>query len=189
MSKGYSYLFSGTLGSSYLNDPSKEESYSDRGIEIPKRIRKVLSKLKEKGDHIVCSPDAFDMKDVSIMSKETGVEFAKVTIGDKSYLIRGDGRGTYIPDDLLKEIRVNGGTLDFHSHPRGDDLVPSQSDMRMMKVLLKATGQRSSSIVTTNGQIAHFDKDGVISVEAVKNKLDKSYRKALNKLFGGERHD
>ena len=51
MSKGYSGLFSGTLGTTYLNKLLKDSSYSDRGIEIPEEIKKILSKLTKKGDY------------------------------------------------------------------------------------------------------------------------------------------
>ena len=76
MSKGYSGLFSGTLGTSYLNKLLKDSSYSDRGIEIPEEIKKILSKLTKKGDYISASEEELSMLNVSIMSKETGVEFA-----------------------------------------------------------------------------------------------------------------
>lgn len=45
------------------------------------------------------------MKNVSIMSKETGVEFARVSINGETYLIRGDTHGTYIPPDLLSKYK------------------------------------------------------------------------------------
>lgn len=84
MSKGYSGHFNGTLGTTYGNSKLKEESYSDRGIEIPKELKTTLSKLKKKGDYIAINGKRFSMKDVSIMSKETGVEFAKVKVDGKS---------------------------------------------------------------------------------------------------------
>ena len=186
MSKGFSFLFNGTLGSSFLNDPSREESYTDRGIEVPEHIQKALSKLKKKGDILISSPDSFGMMDVSIMSKETGVEFAKVTIGNKSYLIRGDGRGTGIPDSLLDKMKTSGGTLDFHSHPRSDDLVPSRSDMEVMKVLTRTTGQKTSTIVTPNGRTSTFNERGVVELGTVPNTIDKTRKEMLKKLFGGK---
>ena len=98
MSKGYSGLFSGTMGvavnSTYLTGSSDVESYSDRGIDIPEHIKEHLVHLQNKGDYITGSVGAFSMSDVSIMSKETRVEFAHVTIGDTTYLIRGDVKGT-----------------------------------------------------------------------------------------------
>ena len=104
MSKGYSGLFHGTLGTTYMNLSSLEKSYSDRGISLPDNIKNALSKLAKKGNFIKGSPDDFSMKNVGIMSKETGVEFARVTVGGETYLIRGDERGTDIPPLLLSKM-------------------------------------------------------------------------------------
>ena len=186
MSKGYSGLFSGTLGTSYLNKVLKDSSYSDRGIEIPKEIKKILSKLTKKGDYISASEEELSMLNVSIMSKETGVEFARVTIGDKIYLIRGDERGTMIPNKLLTQIERYKGTLDFHSHPHDNDCIPSSADKKVMKVLKKVTSQKTSRIVTPNGKNILYDEHGVIEVGTVPNHIDSDYEKILIKLFGGK---
>ena len=189
MSKGYSGLFSGTSGasvnSSYLTDSSDVESYSERGIDIPEHIKEHLSKLQHKGDYISGSSGEFNMTDVSVMSKETGVEFARVTIGRKTYLIRGDIGGTVIPNELLNEMKKHSGTLDFHSHPHNDDCVPSKSDRLMMRRLRQTTGQRESSIVTPNGRTTLFDEHGVIETGTVSSTLDDARRRALTELFGG----
>jgi hypothetical protein len=127
------------------------------------------------------------MTDVSIMSKETGVEFARVTIGEKTYLIRGDKGGTVIPDKLLNKMDKHSGTLDFHSHPYNDDCVPSKSDRLLMRKLRQTTGQRESSIVTPNGRTTLFDEHGVIETGIVSSTLDDARRKALMELFGGDK--
>ena len=160
MSKGYSGLFSGTSGtsvnSSYLNNSNDVESYSERGIDIPEYIKENLAKLHHKGDYITGSFGNFNMTDDSVMSKETGVEFARVTIGGKTYLIRVDKGGTVIPNELLDEMKKHSGRLDFHSHPYNDDCVPSKSDRLMMRKLRQTTGQRESSIVTPNERTTLF---------------------------------
>ncbi len=186
MSKGYSGLFSRTLGTSYLNKLIKDSTYSDRGIEIPKEIKKILSKVTQKGDYISASKEELSMLNISIMSKETGVEFARVTIGDKAYLIRGDERGTSIPDKLLKQIEKNKGTLDFHTHPHNDDCIPSSADKKVMKILKKVTGQKTSRIITPNGKNILYDEHGVIEAGTVPNHIDSNYEKILIKLFGGK---
>ena len=190
MSKGYSGLFSGTSGasvnSSYLTDSSDVESYSERGIDIPEHIKEYLSKLQHKGDYITGSVDDFSMTDVSVMSKETGVEFAHVTVGSTTYLIRGDVKGTVIPYNLLNQMEKKGGTWDYHSHPHNDDLVPSQTDMELLGILGRTTGQRESTIVTPNGMTSTFSKDGVISTGTVSNSINEDSRKALLELFGGQ---
>ena len=57
---------------------------------------------------ILGNKDDFSEKDVSIMSKETGVEYARLTIGDKTCLVRGDKTGTDIPSDIFKELKQKG---------------------------------------------------------------------------------
>ena len=186
MSKGYSGHFSGTLGTTYDNSTSKEESYSDRGIEIPNELKTALSHLQKKGDYISSNGKSFTMKDVSIMSKESGVEFAKVTVDGKSYIIRGDRNGTTIPKPLLDKMKNGSGKLDFHSHPHNGDLVPSSADKAVMKMLRKTTGQRISTIVTPDGRICTFNEHGVVSVGTVSNKIDKSLKETYIKMFGGK---
>jgi len=46
----------------------------------------MLDKLPNKGDYIRGSGSDFDMRDVSVSSKETGVEFARVTIRNETFL-------------------------------------------------------------------------------------------------------
>ena len=117
------------------------------------------------------------------MSEESGVEFAKVSVDGKTYIIRGDKSGTVIPDPLLSKMRSGSGKLDFHSHPHNDDCIPSRSDMNLMKILRRCTGQRVSTIVTPNGRTSTFDENGVISTGTVSNKIDANHRQALIKLF------
>ena len=185
MSKGLSGLFHGTLGTSFVNGSSEVEKYADRGIDIPERIRNYLSHLQKKGDYITCSSAEFSMTDASIMSKEAGVEFAKVTIGNKAYIIRGDKTGTDIPEKLLKKVVKYDGRLDFHSHPFDDDLVPSVDDMDTMRFFRKYTSQTSSIIITTNHRTSSFNETGVVDVGTVPNTIDQSHKNALLELFGG----
>lgn len=173
------------LNSSYINGSDYVVSYTNRGVDIPEHIKDHLSHLQYKGEYITGSVDSFSMSDVSVMSKETGVEFARVTIGSKSYLIRGDSRGTVIPNDIIEKMSKHSGTLDFHSHPHNDDCIPSKSDRLLMKRLSQVTGQRQSTIVTPNGRTSIFDEHGVIEMGTVSNTLDDARRKALMDLFGG----
>ena len=183
MSKSYSGLFHGTLGTSYLNSAQSSESYSDRNIEIPDHIKQALSKLKKPGDLISGKKESFSMKDVSIMSKETGVEFAHITIGDNSFLIRGDKNGAIVPQRLLGKMAKQGGTLDFHSHPHDNDCVPSRADMKMIRELQRITGQSTSQIVTPNGRTITFNWHGVISTGIVPNLIDDNLKQAYLKLW------
>lgn len=189
MSKGYSGLFQRTLGTIHKNPFLKTESYSQRGIEIPELIKSTLSRLKKKGDYTVGSLDELSMTNVSIMSKETGIEFARITIGETAYLIRGDENGTTIPKKLLSKMKKSSGTLDFHSHPYNNDCIPSNADRNVMVLLERITGQRTSTIVTPNGKQVTFDKAGIVEVGTIPNQIDGSYAKALLALFGGTQND
>lgn len=155
----------------------------NRNIEIPDHIKQALSKLKKAGDTISGKSGSFSMKDVSIMSKETGVEFAHVTVGDNTYLIRGDKSGTNIPQPLLNRIAKLGGTLDYHSHPYDNDCVPSRADRKMLNELQRITGQSTSQIVTPNGRIVTFNKHGVVTTGTVPNLIDDDLRKAYLELW------
>ncbi len=186
MSKGNSGHFSGTLGTSYMNSSIKEQSYTDRGITLPQHIQAALSKLKKPGDFIVFDNNDITMTDVSIMSRETGVEFAKVSLATKAYLIRGNAKGTVIPDSLLDRINAENGVLEFHSHPHNDDLVPSFDDRKVMKELRKATGQQYSTIVTPNGRTAIFNENGIIETGTIPNTIDETLKKLYYEMFGGE---
>lgn len=188
MGTGYHGGFGGTLGSTYEGDTrnASEESYSDRGIEIPENVRTLLEKLSHKGDYVTGKNTDYSMTDVSIMSKESKVEFAKVIIGDEAYLIRGDSKGAVIPAHILSAIEKKSGRLVFHSHPRNDDLIPSMRDREVLGRLKKLTGQQYSTIVTPNGRLSTFNEHGVIETGHIANTLDDSHKKALLELFGGK---
>ena len=186
MSKGNSGLFSGTLGTTYINSSSRETSYADRGIDVPEHIQNALMQLKEPGDFIKTDRTGFSMTDASIMSKETGVEFARVSIGSDTYIIRGTAKGTVIPESLMQKIKENKGTLDFHSHPHNDDLDPSFTDRKIVKQLKKLTGQQYSTIVTPNGRTATFSEKGVIETGIVHNTINEDLKKLYYEIFGGK---
>ncbi len=61
--------------------------------------------ISPNGYWIESSLSNFSATDVSVLSKETGVEYAKVTIGNKAYLIRGDENGTDIPISIIEQIK------------------------------------------------------------------------------------
>lgn len=186
MSKGNSGLFQGTLGTTRMNSSQNDTSYSDRGLTIPEHIQQTLSKLKKKGDIVTGAQDSFPIKDVSIMSKETGVEFARITIGNKTYLVRGNKNGAVVPETLIKRLTRHGGTLDFHSQPYDNDCVPSKADKEMLRKLKKITGQATSQIVTPNGRTVIFNEYGVVSTGTVTNIIDNDAKQIYLKLFGGE---
>lgn len=189
MSKGNSNLFHYTLGTTVSGLTQPLESYSDRGIEIPQHIKDMLLKLPKAGGFIRGSKDDFSIQDVSIMSRETGVEFAKITIGDSAYLIRGNQFGAVIPDSLLKKMNKAGSSFDYHSHPHNDDIIPSESDIKAFKKISRKTGQSSSMIITPNGKKSLYNGSGIISVGTIEHTVNDDYKKALAQLFGGSLYD
>ena len=180
--------FGNTLGSTYANGSIDDGSisYSDRGIDIPAHVKELLGKLPHKGDYVTGNKNDFNMSDVSLLSKEAKVEFAKVTIGNKTYLIRGDERGTTIPKSILNKMEKESGRLEFHSHPHNDDCVPSAADRKLIGRLSRITGQKTSTIVTPNGRTAVFNEHGVVETGTVPNSIDQAHKQALLKLFGGK---
>lgn len=187
MSKGYSGLFTGTIGTTFNNYSRPEETYSDRNIELPENLRNMLKSMKQKGDYIEGNKNNFSEKEASIISKESGVEFAKITIGNKAFLIRGEKNGTTIPQALMDEIALNGGTLDFHTHPYNDDLIPSSSDKKIMSWLEAKSGQTTSKIITPNGLCMYYNKSGPVVGGTVQNLIDEDTKKLYKKLFGGKK--
>lgn len=178
MSKGFSGHFQGTIGTTHINSSQIDISYSDRNLEIPQHVKQLLSKLQKEGDRIVGTVNDFSMKDVSIMSKEAGVEFARFTIGDKTYLIRGNKNETPLSYYFRHKVAKNGGTFDFHTHPHDDDCVPSPGDCKVLRYFRKRTGQITSQIVTPNGRLVTFSEHGAISTGTVPNLIDESLKQA-----------
>lgn len=168
------------------SDKHRGDSFSDRGIRLPDSVQRNLSELLEKDDYITGDSNSFTETDVSVMAKETGVEFARISIGDKSYLVRGDAGGTSIPQAIMKQLAQGSGSLDFHAHPYDDDLIPSMADRNVISMLEQMTGQRESRIITPNGKTSTFGKNGIISVDTVRSEIDEERAKALLELFGGE---
>ncbi|MDO5479919.1 MAG: hypothetical protein Q4G23_12240 [Clostridia bacterium] len=68
---------------------------------IPTEINGYIAKLTDYGSCIKVDK-VLDFSDISLMSRQTGTEFASVTIGDKHYLIKGDDKGTPISAEMLE---------------------------------------------------------------------------------------
>lgn len=183
--KANSGFFKGTIGSTYNDNSEPSTKYIDRKIEVPDNIKKWMSLLKHKDDFIIGKIDDFSIKDVSILSKETGVEYAKISMNSKTYLIKGNKISTDIPEKIIKEMKINNGTFDFHSHPFDNDSIPSISDRKLLHKLSKITGQKSSKIVTPNGKVSTFNEFGIISIDTVKNDINENLKNAYLELFGG----
>ena len=173
------------LRADYKSSYNDNNTYGNRNIELPEKLQNYLRVLTNENDFIEGKKDDFIMKDLSSLSKETGVEFARVIIENKTYLMRGNSTGTNISNDMLENMKKYNGTLDYHSHPHDDDNVPSPSDLKVMSLLEDLTGQQESQIVTTNGKTTTYNKFGIVSVGTVDNTISDEDKKMFEELFGG----
>lgn len=157
----------------------KAEPYSKRGIEIDSRLKKYIKQLSSEGEYISDVAGAFKLQDLAILTTETGVEYTSLTIGKKSYLIRGLEKSTTIPRELRDALIKNRGTLDCHSHPFIGDLIPSEADKNFLKLL---TWQKESVIIDPTQNAIKYTPDGYVESFVVESNRDKTY---LELLFGG----
>ena len=130
---------------------------------IPNEINGYIAKLSDYGS---CTEvdKALNFSDISLMSRQTGTEFASVTIGDKHYLIKGDEKGTPISGKLFEEMRANEGKLNCHSHPYIGDLKVSKSDLKLAKEMY---WQDEFYVISPDGQYAVYNKYGIIEVRTI----------------------
>jgi len=116
---------------SMLESPGEKAiPYSERGIEIEPRLVSYMEQLSMDGTFITDKAGSYSMEDLQILTAETGVEYTMLTIDGQSYLIRGNERGTSIPDELAELLYEKQGEFVCHSHPFIGDLNPSASDRR-----------------------------------------------------------
>ena len=150
--------------------------YSQRGIAISDRHSDMLARLTRAGDCITGRSGTFSASDLALLSHETGVEYTIFTIGDTSYLLRGEETETSIPGDLSYLLQQQHGTIDAHSHPFIGDLVPSQADKDMMRSL---PWQEKSVIVEPTGKAAVFTEEGTIGTHQSEQQHDPSVYERL----------
>lgn len=169
-----------------FNGKDKLPSYSSLGIEIPEEVSGYLKKL-ESVDYIEGEKCSFPISILPIMSREEDVEFAVVSIQEKSYLVKGNKDGTTIPDELAKLLISNKGTIDYHSHPFTNDLIPSLRDCESLKRL---PWQNESYLITENGKVTIFNQYGIIETglnsTAVDNRNRSEIELMYEDLFGGD---
>ena len=165
---------------------TKLPSLSSRGVAIPEKLTDILEKTPEVGNY--CVVDELSNNELRTLTQETGVEFAKVTISEDIYVIRGEERGIVIPESFVDEMRKRNGRLDAHCHPFIGDVIPSKADLKTISILEKETGQNTSEIISVDGMRSIYSKYGIISVETVTDNstLSEERKNAFLRLFGGE---
>lgn len=146
---------------------------------IPSEINNYIEQLSDYGS---CTEvdKALNFSDISLMSRQTGTEFASVTIGDKHYLIKGDEKGTPISGKLFEEMRANEGKLNCHSHPYIGDLKVSKSDLKLAKEMY---WQDKFYVISPDGQYAVYNKYGIIEVKTVNRWISDDNKKFYEDLF------
>ena len=146
--------------------------YSQRGVKIEERLQEYLNELHADGDYIVRPAGEIKYQDLAILTTESGVEYTTMTIGKRSYLIRGAENRTTIKQELLDMLVKNKGTLDCHSHPYVGDLVPSASDKKFLELL---PWQEESAIIEPGQNAIRFNHKGVTGSLRIEDKRDDNY--------------
>ena len=174
------YLKASKLLESPGNIGEKAIPYSERGIKLDERIKGYMKGLTKAGQYVSSKAGTYTTEDMAILTTETGVEYTLLTIGGKSYMIRGTENGTTIPDELYEALVKNKGTLDYHTHPYIGDIIPSKSDREVLKTL---NWQEKSGIIDPRGNVVEFDADGNIERE---NNGPQRNEDFYAELFGGD---
>ena len=71
---------------------------------VPAQIREYIKMMPKYGSCIKVEK-AIPFEDIAILSRQTGTEFASITIGDKNYIIRGDALKTPLPNEIISKKR------------------------------------------------------------------------------------
>ena len=174
------YLKASKLLESPGNIGEKAIPYSERGIKLDERIKGYMKGLTKAGQYVSSKAGTYTTEDMAILTTETGVEYTLLTIGGKSYMIRGTENGTTIPDELYEALVKNKGTLDYHTHPYIGDIIPSKSDREVLKTL---NWQEKSGIIDPRGNVVEFDANG--NIERENNGLQRN-EDFYAELFGGD---
>ena len=148
---------------------------------LPKEIVEWIRELPRYKDSIEIS-SAPSYEQISLLSRQEGVEFASITTGNRNIIIRGDASGTPISKDLLEDMIQNKGILNCHSHPYIGDLQPSKSDLWLAQIL---SHQEEFEIITPDNMRAVYTKHGIKSVGNIERKLSEQDVVELYELFGG----
>ena len=165
------------LSSNYYGDLATPYSQD----KVPTKIQDALLKLKKYGDSIeVDVPYKFN--EMALMSRQTGVEFASISVNGRNIIIKGNNKGVQISSELLTEIKKYKGILNCHSHPYIGDLQPSASDIELASFM---NWQDEFNIITPDMRHCVYNKFGIIQIDNVSLDLTKDEIEKLKEVFGG----
>lgn len=146
---------------------------------VPENIQRYLNSLQKDGDSLtldICPTT----KDLSLLSRQTGVEFVAVSVNGKNILIRGTSSATTIPSPLFEELEKHKGILNYHSHPFIGDIIPSKADLSVAKMMY---WQDEFKIVSVDGVTSLYNKNGIIETGTVENIILETDKSLFEELF------
>jgi len=146
--------------------------YSQRGIAIEPRVQSYLDSLSDEGTFLSDKAGTYSLQDLKVLTAETGVEYTMLTVDGTSYMIRGNERGTNIPQEILEKLYQNQGEFICHSHPFVGDPKPSKSDLNFLRSL---TWQENSIIIEPSGEMVIYDQHGVKEKKEIPMERDEDY--------------
>lgn len=146
---------------------------------VPENIKEYLNSLQEDGDSLTLDSRP-TIKDLSLLSRQTGVEFAALSVNGKNILIRGNSSATTISSTLFEELEKHKGTLNYHSHPFIGDIIPSKADLSVAKMMY---WQDKFKIVSVDGITSLYNKNGIIETGTVENIILETDKSLFEELF------
>lgn len=163
---------------------SKATPYSERGIEVPEKVKKLINKTPNPGSFVEIIAQEITTKDLRLLTIETGQEYALIKGGKTAIVLRGTDKGIVIPEEIIARMAMEGGELHAHCHPYIGDLIPSKADRQTIRLLKTITGQETSVIISPEGKLAIFNEKGIIEVKEDVSLLTEEQKNRLKRLFG-----
>ena len=125
--------------------------------------KQYLDKLKKYGDSMVTvEPTTFE--EMGLLSRQTGNEFASITIDNNHILIRGDENTTPLPRTIISKK----GKLNCHSHPYIGDVRPSPEDL---DVAIQMDWQKEFYIISPDNKQSVYTSHGVTEIKDINRKM------------------
>lgn len=124
---------------------------------LNKRQEKLLEALTAFDSRTVVKKRDVNLKDLSALTAETGVEYAMFTRKGERLVIRGNELMTNINEEMAVQLAEEGYKWSGHTHPGIDPntITPSPGDY----AILKAFGQSYSVILDATGRFGIFGGD------------------------------
>ena len=130
---------------------------------IPIKIKNYINQMKDYGSTLqVDSPISFE--EIGLLSRQTGTEFASITIGKNHYVVRGDATKTPISLEVFSQK----GRLNCHSHPYVGDVRPSPEDLSVAQTM---NWQEEFYIVSPDGKYSIYTANGIKEANGINRSM------------------